>query len=224
MTPTLLRTEALKISATDPVLFFNKALDLIKQEKLGLAIAYLREAQLLAPRHQATKDALNYLQFQLKSKGFQKTDSTLTFFEDSFGHYFVLPEILTFHWFFSLVCLLVLSKLFRDRRRARLKLNPVPSWKPRHWTLCSVWLIITTVLLLKILVSLDQQACIVKSGAAVLRSGPLSDAAELTEIPEGAIVTIKDYYKDWIQIRYNQSPLGWVAKNDLLILTPEGLR
>lgn len=219
-----LRTEAIKIPAHDPVLFFNKALQFIKTNQLGLALAYLRETQLLAPRHQKTQDALNYLQYQLKAKGFQKSDSFLSVFEDSLGKYFLLPEALTLHWSFSLVCLVILSKLFRDRRRARLKANPIPPWKLKHWSICSLWIFMSTILLFKTLTSLDQQATIIKPDVAFLRSGPLPDAAELNEIPEGALVTIKDYHGDWVQIRYNQGPLGWIAKNDLLILTPEGLR
>lgn len=221
---TVFRAEAIKLPVNDPALFFNKALQFIKTNQIGLALAYLREAQLLAPRHEKTQDALNYLQFQLKSKGLQKSDAFLPLFEDFLGKYYKLPEAFALHWAFSLVCLVILSKLFRDRRRARLKVNPIPQWKIKHWMLCSVWLLMSTILLLKIITSTDQQATIIKPGVAFLRSGPLPEAAELNEVPEGALVTIKDYHNDWVLIRYNQSPLGWIAKNDLLILTPEGLR
>lgn len=221
---TILRTEAIQLPSHDPALFFNKALQFIKSNHVGLALAYLRETQLLAPRHQKTQTALNYLQYQLKAKGFQKADAFLPIFEDSLGKYFLLSEILTLHWTFSLISLIILSKLFRDRRRARLKTSPIPPWNFKHWTLCSLWIFMSTMLLFKTLTSLDQQATIIKPNIAFLRSGPLPEAAELYEIPEGSLVTIKDYHDDWVQIRYNQGPLGWVAKNDLLILTPEGLR
>lgn len=219
-----LRAEAIKLPVADPALFFNKALQFIKTNQIGLALAYLREAQLLAPRHQKTQGALDYLQFQLKSKGFQKSEAFLPLVEDSLGKYYKLPEALALHWAFSLVALVILGKLFRDRRRARLKANPIPPWKIKHWTFCSIWLLMSTLLLFKILISVGQQATVIKPGVSFLRSGPLPDAAELNEVPEGALVTIKDYHNDWVLIKYNQSPLGWITKNDLLILTPEGLR
>ncbi len=218
------RTEALQIDSTNPALFFNKGLEFINKKQTGLAIAYLREAQLLAPRHPGTKQALEYLQFQLKSKGFEQPDSLLGLFNDKIGRHFVLPEILSIHWVFTLITLVILTKLYRARRRAQWKSQPIPPWRFTHWTLGSLWVLISFILLLKIQVSLDQQGSIIQSGISILRSGPLPDAAELAQIPEGALVIIKDSYHDWLLVRYNEKPLGWVAKNDLLILTPQGFR
>jgi len=218
------RTEALKLNSADPSVYFNHALEFIKLNKLGLAIAYLREMQLLAPRHQGTQDALNYLQFQLKAPGFGKKDSLIGQFESTVGRFFLLPEALIFHWTYSLLGLLILGNLFRKRRRAKWKLETPPPIQSKHWFYVISWTLVSFVLVLKIISSMEQQASVIKDGSALLRSGPLTDAAELGEVPEGALVSVHDYYNDWVQIRYNQNPLGWVNKNELLVLTPQGFK
>lgn len=222
--PVDLRIQALQLESTDAVVFFNQALTFIKEQKLGLALAYLREAQLLAPRHSGTQQALHYLEQQMKSRGIEKENPWLSFSRSPFVQFFKLPEILTFHWLFSFLTLFFLSQLFRARRRAGTQNLPPPPWRVPHYLLSGLWILTSLVLVWKISLSLPQSATVITSGSLPLRSGPLTEAAQLMELPEGTLVFVKDYYKEWVQVRSPQSPMGWVPRQELLLLTPEGFR
>ena len=159
-----------------------------------------------------------------KSKELLEESSILSPYEFSFSKYFLLPEILTLHWIISFFALLVFGKLFRNRRKAQFLLEIPPKMNVLHWGLITTWSLLTFVLLLKIVGSIDQRATIIHLKSVAIRSGPVPDAAELFDIPEGANVIVKDYYKNWVQIRFGQYPVGWVSRNDLLLLTPDGFR
>lgn len=215
---------AIKQSVADPTDLFNQSLTFIKQQNFGLALAYLREVQLLMPRHRGTQQALDYIQHQLLSRGFKPEDSLLADIESSFLNYFLLPEILTFHWIFSLILLLTLSQLYRSRRKARLKQEPLPLWKTSHWILSGIWCLTTLILLIKVTVSVDQRASVISTNSTALLSGPLSDAAELGQIPEGSLVVVSDFHENWVQVKVHNLPMGWIPRNSLLIHTPNGFK
>ncbi len=210
--------------STDASVLFNTALDFNQKKNIGLALAYLRQGQLLSPRHQGIRQALDFVLNTTKTKELLEENSILSQYESSFSDYFLLPEILTFHWTVSFFALLIFGKLFRNRRKAHLLLEIPPKMNFWHWGLFATWSLLSCVLLLKIVGSIDQRATIIHSKSVAIRSGPVPDAAELFDISEGANVIVKDYYKDWAQIKFGQYPVGWVFRNDLLLLTPDGFR
>lgn len=208
----------------DAPALLNQALTYSQQKKWGLALAYLREAQMLEPRNSKIQQAYEFAITNAKSRGFQEEDTFLNSFEFHVGKYFLLPEILSFHWFLSLVLLIVLGQLFRQRRRSKYTGAPVPKWGNLHWSFTSTWVLLSLVLLLKIASTTEQKATVIKSGSTTIRSAPVADAAELAEIPEGALISIRDFYQDWVQVRFDKVPVGWLQRKDLLLLTPEGFR
>ncbi len=211
-----------KKTPLDASVLLNQALSYSQQKKWGLALAYLREAQLIDPRNASVQQAYQFVLTNMKSRGFHEEDSFIGTFEFQFGKYFLLPEILSVHWLLSLILLLCLGRLFRERRRSVYKGQHAPQWQPLHWTLSAVWALISFVLVLKIASSVDQKATIISSGSAPIRSAPMAEAAELADIPEGTLISIRDFYQDWVQVRFADLPVGWLQRKDLLLLTPEG--
>lgn len=216
--------EGLKANPTDSAALINNGLALTHQKKWGLALAHLRQAQLLSPRRTQIQESINFIKGEMKSKIPLVEDSLINSFETTFGQYLLLPELLAAHWTMSLILLIVFGKLFRDRRRAKKMdtIPPGPQW--RHWTVAAPWLVLTVLVVFKIASSLDQKATVVASGSISIRSGPLPDAAILSELPEGALITVRDYYKDWVQVHFADNPVGWIPRKEILLLTPAGLR
>ena len=203
---------------------FNQALVFSQQKKWGKALAYLRQTELMAPRQSGLPQAFAFISTNYKPQGSLQEDSLLNSFHDSFGHTFMLPEILTLHWIFSLGVLIYGTVLFRQRRMARKSGEVIGSLGPRAWALGAMWCLFSVVLGLKVARSLDTQATVISPGAAIIRSGPVPEAAELGSIPEGAAISVRDFYKDWVQVRFDRQPVGWLQRKDIAIITPEGLR
>jgi uncharacterized protein YraI len=112
----------------------------------------------------------------------------------------------------------VLSRLFRARRRARLQGVEIPGWNKRSLSLTLIWIILSSVLLLKVGWNATQRATVIADNAVQLKSGPFSEAAELAQIPEGALITVRDHYQGWVQIRFSDQPVGWVERKNIRFL------
>jgi tetratricopeptide (TPR) repeat protein len=217
-------SEALRMAPTDTSLLFNQALCLLQQNKWGLAWAHLRELQLLSPRFPGLAQSLEYLQSKARLRSPLADDSLLGLYENLLGKYFLLPEALTLHWIFSLAALFFLGRLYRARRRAQLKELPRPPWQISHGVLAASWGILTLILVLEILSHIPQRATIITGEPVMVRSAPFNESVELTDLPPGGVVTITDYYKEWVQVQSPEKPTGWLTRQSLLLLTPSGLR
>lgn len=218
------RAQALQLSVSNPMILFNKALEFSKQQNFGLALAYLREVQLLEPRHKGTRQALDYIQHQLNGKGIRTQEDFFESAESSFLNTLLLPEILTIHWVLSLILLVVLSKLYREFKRARLQQQPSPAWQWPQWSIAFVWCLATLILIVKIISATDTKATIISSGPTPMRSGPVAEATELVEIPEGTLLSVNDFHDDWVQVSRQNLPMGWVQRDQILILSPDGFK
>jgi hypothetical protein len=216
--------KALHQSPVDASILYNQSLNFIQQKKWGYALAYLRQTQLVNPRHSGAQQATAYLEATLKSRGFRDEETLANSFESSLGKFILLPEVLALHLIASLILILILGKHFRERQRANYTENPIPSWRLIHFGTFFIWLLVSMGLGLKTIYSLPQRATVVSEGSVAIRSGPMVEAAELSSVPEGALVAIREYYQDWLQIRYAQLPVGWVQRKHLLLITPEGLK
>lgn len=214
----------IKMDSTNPPILYNQALALVQQQKWGPALAHARQGLLIEPRFNGFHQILNYIDFKMKTRGRQTEDSIASSFEDSFGKYFLLQEALLTHWVLSLVMILVLGALFRARRKSIRNGQEPPGWQSWHWLTASVWIIATLILLLKVTTSIDQKATVIASGPVAIRSAPMDSAAELSQIPEGSLVSIRDFYQDWVQVRFGQYPVGWITRKEVVLLTPEGFR
>lgn len=215
--------QALKLQPLNAALLFDQALNYSQQKKWGLALAHLRQAQILDPRLSGLNQAFDFLNANLKSASTLQEDSLAADFHGVIGKYFLLPELLIVHWVLSLALLLTMTRLFRRRRRAKQRGEVLPTWQNSHWGVSFLWITASLVLLLKIHWSLDTRATVVAPGDTIVRSGPLPNAAELATIPEGAFISVTDFYKDWVQVRFNQRPVGWVPRKDIFLNTAEGL-
>lgn len=217
-------TRQLKADPLDTNVLFNLSLAFSNQQKWGLALAHLYELHLLDPRHTKANQVANYIDSHFKSMPSQIEDSFLSLFDRYVGGYFLLQEILFAHFVLSLTLLIVLAQLFRERRLAPLREMLPPPWEIKHWSFIFLWVGLTLTLFLKIWTSTYQKGVIITPGNVAIRSGPLSDAAELTSISEGSVVLIKDYYKDWLQVQFGRAPVGWIERKNLALLTSQGLR
>jgi tetratricopeptide (TPR) repeat protein len=216
--------QVLNTFPNDVATLYNQGLNFIQQKRWGMALAFLRQVQLLSPRHLSVEKALDFVEASMKSRGFNSDQTFLATFENSAGKYILLPEILGIHLLLSLAVLLILGQLFRERRRARFQGAPLHRWAPGHLAAVSTWLLFTVVLVLKIAASLNQQATVITSGLVAVRSGPFKEAAQLGDLPEGALIIVRDFYQDWVQIQFGKTPTGWVPRKEVLLLTPDGLK
>lgn len=220
----LIRTEALKLSVSSPMIIFNRALEYAKQQNFGLALAYLREVRLLAPRHLATRQAIRYVEHQLLEKGIRQNEDFWDAAEASFLSYFMLPEILMFHLIFTLILFLVITKFYRVSKRAKLQQEPPPIWSKSSIGFIVFWSLATLILITKMITNNDIKATVISASKVPLFSGPVSDAAQITEVPEGTLLNVNNIHDEWIQVSRQDLPMGWILKDHLLILTSNGFK
>ena len=57
---------------------------------------------------------------------------------------------------------------------------------------------------------------------AVVRFGPLSESQTAFQLPDGAEVTVVDTKEDWLQVRDLGRRVGWLKRDQVIVLSPLG--
>jgi tetratricopeptide (TPR) repeat protein len=207
----------LKEDPLDSNVLLNLAITSAQLQEWGFALAYLRQIEVTAPRTPGLEKAKAFIAANSKLARPKDDTSLVDDFEALIGHQVILPELLLIHWLITFALLYFGARAFRQHQLARFRNEKAPSLGLRLRLLGLTWIMASLFLLMKIFWAFDSHATVTKPGYISLRSGPLSEAAELATIPEGALVVVKSIYKDWAQVRYGQQPAGWVQKQELFI-------
>lgn len=215
---------SLERNPNDANLLYNLATVSLYQKKWGLSLAYLRQLQIYFAQNFDLHPFFDYIRQETKSSDVKQSLEPSNTIEPFVFSRLILPEFLFLHLTYSFFILLLLTKIFRTRRKQRLvQMETTPITIPQ-WSFLLLWVILTLQLVIQILWFLPQRGTLINSEPISVHSAPIEDSPSVGTLFEGALITAKDYSGEWVQIEHKDSNTGWVKKSMLLLHTAEGLR
>jgi tetratricopeptide (TPR) repeat protein len=191
-------------------LFYNLGTACYKAGHLGRAIAAYRQAELLSPRDTDLRANLQFVRQRVNGEdksplpSWRSWMSFLTLNEGA-----VLAAAAFWAWF-----LLLAAGEFR------------PAWRRSlggaRLTAGILSVLLAACLGLAAYVRLGEISAVVIKREAVVRFGPLDESQTAFTLPDGAEVTVLDTKDAWLQIRQASKRVGWVKRDQVVVLSGTG--
>jgi tetratricopeptide (TPR) repeat protein len=212
--------EALKSHTHNSNLIYNLGLTEYKLGKVGLAIGLWRKALFINPQLNEARMALDYALGHMEAKPLAKSsDSTWIWLEK------LIVDYLSFNllWPLFLVCFFAFGyqfiKFLGAKKRAFANDEPSPILQTKTITLFMIAIFLGVISVVSYVNIVTPKAIVIAKTAEV-KTGPGSDFATLSEIPEGTEVLIRDKDNQWYKIEDPMGRIGW-ADGTQVFLTNE---
>lgn len=216
--------KALQGDPQNPVLLYNLASVSLHLKKWGQALAYLRQLEIYFPQNFSLQPFFDFIRQETVSLDVKRSLEPTNRIETLVFSNMSLPEFLMLHFIYSALILILLTRLFRLRRRQRLSGEEPSSLSPAHWTFLALWGILTLQLFVQILWHSPQRGTLIATTATTVHSAPFDEAPSIGTLLEGSLLSIKEFSGDWVQVVHRDSNTGWIKRNRLLLHTAQGLR
>ncbi|MBX2987970.1 MAG: tetratricopeptide repeat protein [Bdellovibrionaceae bacterium] len=207
--------QALSLEPRNTAAMTNFALTLYQLNEKGAAIAWFRRVLAVDPRQEEARAGLTFAVSQLEIKEIPHRIETFETLRDNFLQYIPLKQALVLTALLLLASgWLLLNWLGERRRTLRLK-EPPPPFPFKTAFLCTVFLGMATLLLLKIYDQTIPRGTIIPPKVAA-KASPSDAGVSMFDLHEGFEVIIRDVRDDWVQVTYPGGLTGWIPKQALI--------
>ncbi|MFC1616912.1 hypothetical protein ACFL2K_01700 [Candidatus Margulisiibacteriota bacterium] len=194
------------ITGPNAALFYNIGNSFYKNQDIGKAICYYQKAKKLAPRDRDIKANLKKAQAKVLDNSIS-TETSFTKGLFSFIYLFSFNEVLVLFLIIFSLCNTGIFLAIYYKKQELLKHSIIP---------VAIILGLSFILLYaKVQTEFYSKTGVIISKKVAVKAGPSNTLETLFYVHEGVEFTIEKVVGDWLEIKLNNSFIGWAHKKDL---------